>query len=204
MRSLKLVLVAALFAVVALTTTAGGNHRGAHSLRWDVVDLRMESMPFQAVPGGTATSKDAATNDTVAVTGSGHFTPSRRIASGGGSFVHKRPDGSVVGQGYYYVTRFVSYRVGGGRLPRGAVVDRITGSRQGSARDGVLRMRVRLVPVVDGKRQAPHNGTLTVYCFFPNNRIGLEEADEGITLNVDNFRFRQTPHGGATVFHRLR
>jgi hypothetical protein len=202
MKSLKLMLIAAVVAAIGFAATAGGVSGTARSLRWDLVHLNLNAMPLQAVPGGTVTSKDEATGDTVSLTGSGQFTPSRRIASGGGTIVHKKADGTLVGEGYYYVTKFVSFRTGGGEPPK--IVDRVTGRAQGSPLDGILRLRVKTVPVVDGKPQAAHNGTLTIYCHFEHNKIGVKESDEGFTLSVDNFRFKQTPMGGFTVFHRLR
>jgi hypothetical protein len=202
MKSVKLMLIAVALAVVALTATAGGITGNARGLRWDFVTVDLAAKPIPAVPGGSDVSKDEATGDTMTLTGTGQFTPSRRLATGGGTFVHKKADGSLVAQGYYYVTKLLSFRVGGGEPPK--VVDRVTGRLQGSPLDGILRVRIRVTPVVDGKPQAPHTGTLTIYCHFEHNKIGVKESDEGFTLDVDTFHFKQTPMGGFTVFHRLR
>src|SRR5947199_9266504 len=99
MRAFKLGFIAMVLAVVALTTAAagGGTRPGARSLRWDFIDVNLSAK--QITPGGADTSKDDATGDTLTLTGSGQFTPSRRVASGGGTFVHKHADGTVFAQG---------------------------------------------------------------------------------------------------------
>lgn len=199
MRGIKLALIAVLLAITGLAATAPAANKGARSLRWDIVDVRLAAK--QVIPTGSATSKDAATGDTITITGSGHFTPSNRRAAGGGTFAHKKADGSVVAQGFYRVTKFRSFRAGGGKAPP------LTGNiatGQGSPLDGTLRFNVQVVPEVDGKPQAAQAGVLSVYCFFPKNKIGLTHEDEGFTLNVGSFQFRQVHDGGFTVFHRLR
>jgi hypothetical protein len=199
MRSVKLALIAVLLAITSLAATAPAADRGARTMRWDIVDLRLAAK--QVLPGGSATSKDAATGDTITITGSGHYTPSKRKAAGGGTFVHKKADGSVVAQGFYRVTKFRSFRVGGGKAPP------LTGNiatGQGSPLDGVLRLSVQIVPEVDGKPQAAQTGVLSIYCFFEKNKIGLTHDDEGFTLNSGSLQFKQVHEGGFTVFHRLR
>lgn len=206
MKSVRLAVLAIALAVVALVTTAGGvTGTAARSLRWDLLDVNLATK--QIVPGGTNTSKDAATGDTISMTGTGQFTPSKKVASGGGTFVHKHADGSVVAQGFYYVTRFGSYRVGGGEPPKG-LTDRVTG-KQGTPLDGILVMTIRLIPIVDGKPQPPQPATFTIYCHFEHNHLGLKEEDEGFRLRTGTFVFKQTQLTpmtdiAATVFHRLR
>ena len=207
MRAFKLGFIAMVLAIAALTTSAGGVTRpGAQSLRWDFIDVNLSAK--QITPGGADTSKDDATGDTLTLTGSGQFTPSRRVASGGGTFVHKHADGTVFAQGFYYVTKFGSYRIGGGEGPKG-FTDRVAGDGQGTPLDGILRMTVQLVALVDGKPQTPRTAPLTIYCTFEHNHLGLKESDEGFRLTTGALRFKQTQLTpttviGATVFHRLR
>jgi hypothetical protein len=203
MKSLRIVLIAAVLAVAAIVTTAGGATGGARSLRWDFLDVNLATK--QIVPG-TDTSKDAATGDMLSLTGTGQFTPARKLASGGGTFVHKHADGSVFAQGFYYVTGFRSYRVGGGTPPKG-FTDRVA-KGQGTVLDGILIMAVRLVPVVDGKPQTAHTATLRINCHFEHNHVGLKEADEGFELHTGSFDFKPaqptpTTDISATVFHRV-
>jgi hypothetical protein len=162
----------------------------------------------QITPGGADTSNDDATGDTLTLTGSGQFTPSRRVASGGGTFVHKHADGTVFAQGFYYVTKFRIYRVGGGEAPKG-FADRVAGNGQGTPLDGILSLTVRAVPLVDGKPQTPNTATLTINCSFEHNHLGLKDSDEGFRLTIGTFKFKPTQLTpatviGATVFHRLR
>ena len=206
MKFVRLAVAVAAIAVAGIVTAASGVTRpGARGLRWDFLDVNLATK--QIVPGGTDTSKDAATGDTLSLTGTGQFTPSRKLASGGGSFVHKHADGSVVAQGFYYVTGFRSYRVGGGEPPKG-FVDRVARG-QGTPLDGILIMTIRMVPVVDGKPQAAQTATLRINCAFEHNHIGLKETDEGFELRSGSLSFKPaqaTPMTdlSATVFHRLR
>src|SRR2546428_5021686 len=75
-----------------------------HNVRWDLVLLEPPGSPTTALAGGTDVGLDAATGDTVELTGSGNAIPARRDATGGGTFVHKHADGSIVAQGFYLVT----------------------------------------------------------------------------------------------------
>jgi hypothetical protein len=207
MKSLRVVLFAIVLAVVGLATTAAGvAPRGARTQRWDLVNVNIATK--QITPGGLDTSKDAQTSDSIALTGSGQFTPSRRVASGGGTFLQKHMDGTGVSQGFYYVTGFRSYRFGGGTPPKG-FADRVAGAGQGTPRDGILIMTIRLIPVVNGTPQSPLPATLRVNCAYEHNHLGLKDSDEGVELRTGNFDFKPvqvTPQTdiGATVFHRLR
>jgi hypothetical protein len=206
MKFVRLAVLASAIAIAGIVTAASGVSRpGARSLRWDFLDVNFATK--QIVPGGTDTSKDAATGDTLSMTGTGQFTPSRKLASGGGSFVHKHADGSVVAQGFYYVTGFRSYRVGGGKEPKGFVSRVARG--QGAPLDGILIMTIRMVPVVDGKPQAAQSATLRVNCAFEHNHLGLKDADEGFELRSGSLTFKPaqptpTTDLSATVFTRLR
>jgi hypothetical protein len=202
MKSIRLLLIAAALAVAAMVTTAGGvTGTGARSLRWDFADVRNNETLL--LPSGSSMSKDAATGDTLTLTGSGQFTPTRRLVSGGGSFVHKHADGTTFAQGYYYATAFRSWRPGGGKLPK-VVTNRIVSRTQGQVLDGILRMTVKLVPVVDGKPGAANTATLSVLCALPHNRLGLKEEDNGFDLSAGTLHFKHVPMGGDGIFHRLR
>jgi len=97
---------------VALTPQAvfANETEDVELLRWDIVTVNSGVV----VAGGTALSKDAATGDTVSLTGSGQANPEERTAAGGGTFVHRHADGTVFASGAFVVTGF-----GGFRMPVG-------------------------------------------------------------------------------------
>jgi len=206
MKFLRLALLAAAIAVAGIVTAAGGvTGTGARSWRWDLLDVNLATK--QIIPGATDTSKDATTGDIAYLSGTGQFTSSRKLASGGGTFTHKHADGTVVAQGFYYVTGLRSFRVGGGTPPKG-LTDRVA-KGQGTPESGILIMAIRLVPVVNGTPVAPVPATLRINCHFMGNHVGLKETDEGFELRSGTFDFKPTqltPMSdiSATVFHRLR
>ena len=193
-----LTLAIALLLSVLLAGESSGQ-RAAGLWRWDLIQIGLGTT---ALPGGTDTSSDAATGETISLTGSGQFRPSARTASGGGTFVHKRADGSEVAHGIYTVSSFRSFRRGGGTPP--PVTDGILTARLGTPQSGVLRLGIRLVPEVNGKPGPERRATLRVFCHFRGNRLGLTESDEGIRLDTGNLHFRQVKEQGFTLFHVLR
>ena len=204
--------------MLAATSATGTHSRGSDDqqgngggvrrfVRWDLT----QNVNGVAAPGGTDVSTDAATKDTIALTGSGQVEPLESEAAGGGTFVHRHADGSLVAKGSFFVTGFVSWqRLHGGNFAKTGLVDGV-GNGPGSMRDeneptsGILTLNVKLVP--DGT--APSAGTdavLSVHCHLPDT---VEETFEGITLAVGSFSFTATANvdpnaHGITLFNRLR
>jgi hypothetical protein len=200
---LAAIAIAALVATLLADTSAGAGKAAGKRYRWDLVGLSFLSTGKPVVtPGGTTLSKDANSGDELSLTGSGQFKPSRRQASGGGTLVHKHADGSEVAHGVYSVTGFVSYRRGFGTAP--PVADYIGSKALARPADGILKLNIRVVPEVDGKPGPTQNATLSIFCHFEKNKIGLKEKDEGVEVKAGQFDFRQEEMKGFTVFHELR
>jgi hypothetical protein len=183
----------------------GGHHN--HFVRWDLLQV----VNGVAVAGGTTLSTDAATKDTLALTGSGQAEPREKEAAGGGTFLHRHADGSVVAKGSYFVTGFVRWQpLRGGNFAKTGLVDGI-GNGTGATPDerepssGILTVKVQFVP--DGVAPgAGINGVLSVHCVLPDTVGG---DFEGVTVTVASFNFTATENAdpnahGITLFHRLR
>jgi hypothetical protein len=176
-------------------------------VRWDLVQV----VNGVLVAGGIDVATDAPTKATITLTGSGHSEPREEEAAGGGTFVHKRADGSLVAKGSYFVTGFVSWkRLFGGNFAATGLVDGV-GNGPGATPDegepssGILTLNVRLVP--DGTApSAGLNGVLAIHCNLPQTVGG---DFEGVTLTVGSANFAATANAdpnahGITIFHRLR
>jgi hypothetical protein len=171
------------------------------NLRWDLVKIVQGTV----LAGGTDVGSDAASHDTISLTGSGEAEPGEKEAGGGGTFVHKHrasgrrsdrrggdkdedaAEGEVEVHGVYVVTAFVDWQPAGGKLN---VVDGIGQAAEASS--GILTLKVRLLPSGGGH----HDGVLTVHCRLPGSTFDI---DEGITLAIDGFHFVQDE--GRTLFH---
>jgi len=159
-------------------------------LRWDLVNIRNGVV----LPGGTDVGRDAKTGDIVSVTGSGEAQPDERRATGGGTFVHRRANGSLVAQGVFFVTGFNSFAKPGGSLVGTPLTDGIGRLNQTSG--GMLSLNIR--GVVDGGGTV--DAVLGVDCTLPGGATGITE---GITLAVPTFGLNFVQHGGSTLFHVL-
>ena len=164
---------------------------GHPKVRWDFIQFGGAGATMTALPGGTNFGRDVATGDTVALTGSGIVVPRRGDVTGGGTFVHKHADGSVVAQGFYVLTGLVSWEQRAGTFP--LPNDGVGHLNEASA--GVLVVNIRAFP--DGG--SPVDGVLTIFCHFPDTP---GPNDEGFTLDVASFHFTQA--GGFTLFHVFR
>jgi hypothetical protein len=205
-----------MLAATTATSSSPGNDRGGPNenggqhnqfVRWDFLVIANGV----AVAGGTDVSTDPATKDTLALTGSGQVEPRENEAAGGGTFVHKHADGSLVAKGAYVVTGFVSWqRLRGGNFAKTGLVDGI-GNGPGSSEDegepssGILTVSVRFIP--DGAApSAGVDGVLSVHCNLPDTVGG---DFEGFTVTMDGLSFTPTANAdpnahGVTLFHRLR
>jgi hypothetical protein len=170
---------------------------GGVFVRWDLVQIRNSVL----LAGGVDNATDAATGDTVDLTGSGQAEPREREAAGGGTFIHMH-EGRVLAQGVYYVTGFVSWeRLHRGSLRGTGLIDAI-GNGPGANPDqneptsGILVLRVHFAPDAGG---AGVDGLLAIHCHLPGT---VEDTEEGFFLDVDTLHF--APSGGMTIFHRLK
>jgi hypothetical protein len=168
--------------------TVLANDEEAELLRWDMVAVTQGVV----LPGGQDMAHDAASGDTVTLTGSGQALPPRGTATGGGTFVHRHADGSVFAQGVYHVTGFNSFMDAGGSLVGAGPIDGIGTLEQTTG--GILSLAVTLMP----SGGASHDGVLGINCHLPGSEFPVEE---GVTLSVGPFAFKQA--GGGTVFHVL-
>ncbi len=185
------VLALTLVVAVMVPGLAQGGLALGQNVRWDFVQVLPAGAPTTGIPGGTNTGRDAATGDTIDLTGSGGAIPALGVATGGGTFVHRLSNGSVFAQGFYVVTGFVSWerRTGTFPLPN----DGIGNISQASA--GLLTLNVRFF----SSGGSPVDGVLTIHCHFPTTP---GPNDEGFDLTVLSLHFVQA--GGVTLFHVFR
>jgi hypothetical protein len=204
-----------LFALVLVAGTALGatGTSGAESgsgtgsdevfIRWDLSQF----VGNVIVVGGTDVSTDAESGDTIELTGSGHAEPLEAEAAGGGTFVHETAEGETVAEGAYYVTGFRHWRLlTGGSLDETGLIDGIgngpgANPNEHEPTSGVLRLKVRFVPVEEGTPQPGVNGILIIFCHLPGTTVFVQE---GVEVKIPSFGldFKQT--SGVTLFHRLR
>jgi hypothetical protein len=179
-------------AMMAPGPALGGNALGHEKVRWDLIQLGGTGSTTTALPGGTDVGLDAATGDTVEVTGSGIVKPDSGDVTGGGTFVHMH-GGSVFAQGFYVVTGLVSWEQRAGTFP--APNDGVGHLSQASA--GILTLDIQAF--ADGGSPSGIPGVLIVNCHFPTTP---EAGEEGIELEILTFHFE--PAGGVTLFHVFR
>ncbi len=132
--------------------------------------------PNTAIAAATIDGTPILAGDVISFTGSGSFDTSAGTASGGGSFTHSRPDGTVFARGTWVVTSFQSFTPYRGPSP----------GHQG----GLLHVTVTLF----GPEATFAGLTLQVSCLI-NAPPGA--PDEGTTLPG----LFSTPTGGNTLFH---
>jgi hypothetical protein len=174
---------------VGIPTTAFAEGDGVDLLRWDLVQF----LQGTALAGGTNQATDEVTGDVTTLSGSGHAEPKKRRATGGGTFVHRHADGTVLVQGIYRVTSFNSWTPAGGNLAPAGAKDGIGTLEQTTG--GLLVLRIVALPVGGGMVE----GTLGIDCAVPGVKFPIEE---GIHIDILNFHFKQS--GGFTLFHVLR
>ncbi len=181
---MRRVLLFASVGVLALAPNAWAQpERKGHDVRWDLAQV----IQGTALAGGTDVGRDAATGDTVSLTGSGDAEAAEGNAAGGGTFLHRNARGAEVAHGVYVVTGFLNWEEAGGTLP---AADGIGHADEASA--GILTLMVRLFPSGGGHTDA----VLGVHCALPGATAQIEE---GITLAIGKLHFVQ--HGGVTLFH---
>ena len=184
---MRRVLSFALLFLAAITSNALAQPRAlGHDVRWDLVQIIQGTV----LAGGTDVGRDGTTGDTISLTGSGDAEPAEGNAGGGGTFVHRRANGTEVAHGVYVVTGFLSWDPAGGTLEGTGLTDGVGHIEEESS--GILTLVVRLFPSGGGHADA----VFGVNCNLPG---ATESITEGITLAVGNLRFVQ--NGGGTLFH---
>jgi hypothetical protein len=169
------------------------NHKEVELLRWDLVQPTPASSVTVVVAGGTDVARDAATGDTVSLTGSGEARPHKGKATGGGTFVHQHSNGSEVGHGVYVVTGFKSFSNGGGSLAGIGLTDGIDDINKTTG--GILTLGVHLTATSGQAADA----VLEVHCELP----GSTPTKEGVRLTVPAFHLDFVQQSGFTLFHVL-
>jgi len=157
-------------------------------LRWDLVQI----VQGVVLAGGTDVARDAASGDSISLTGSGEARPEKHKGTGGGTFAHKHANGSEVAHGVYVVTGFNRFANGGGTLVGTGLTDGIDNLNKTTG--GVLSLRVHLMATSG----LTADGVLEVNCDLPGSS---KPITEGVRLTVLTFKFVQD--SGATLFHVL-
>jgi hypothetical protein len=129
----------------------------------------------------------AENGDTVEITGAGEFSIHPKSATGGGSFVHKDPDGNVLGGGSWAAVELLSFHSYG------------SGAVQGfppNFEGGKILLRVQLDP---GDPGGPvFDAIMRVTCLL-GDKIPAG-AEEGVRLNVQGLINFNEEVSGLTVF----
>jgi hypothetical protein len=158
-------------------------------VRWDTVNVTETGV---VLPCGSDVAQDAASGDMVTISGSGQAEPTTEEAAGGGSFLHQSKSGKEVAHGFFFVTRFQSFRNAGGTLVGAGVQDAI--GELDDTTGGVLVMDVHLVPASG----AAHDGVLTVFCHLPGTSGDIKE---GVSLTVAGTPLKFLQNAGNNLFH---
>ena len=132
--------------------------------------------PNTAMAQNTIPGTPIAAGDVLRLTGSGTFDSSARTATGGGSFTHYKPDGSVFARGIWVVTGFQSFSSYGGPSK----------GHQG----GLLLVTVSII----GPEATFAGLTLEISCLIS---ASAGAPDEGTTLPG----IFAVSTGGKTLFH---
>jgi hypothetical protein len=170
------------------------NTREVELLRWDLIVIDSSGA---ILPGGTNVARDAATKDTIDLTGSGQAEPKEHSAAGGGTFIHRHANGSKVTHGIYYVTGFKSFVNAGGTLVGTLPIDGIGELEETTG--GILKLRVHLIPSSGRSVE----GVLGVYCTLPGTTDSSIIEGETLSIPSLNLNFVQEPNGGDNLFHVL-
>ena len=164
--------LSSILAVFALATAMLGSAHATGAASYSFNLIRPNSATAESTISGTP----VVGGDVLRLTGSGAFGGTNVIATGGGSFTHYRPDGSVFARGTWVVTGFQSFKSYGGPNP--------------GVQGGLLLVKVTLI----GPEATFAGLTLQVSCLI-NAPAGAPE--EGTTLPG----LFQEPTGGTTLFH---
>ena len=206
MRLIKKVTLSLLAVVILLGTafaaTGSSGESGSSSgfVRWDLPQFQGNLV----IAGGKDVSTDAATGDTITLTGSGQAEPGESEAAGGGTFVHRHDDGTLAARGAYRVTGFISWQpLSGGSLAGTGLIDAIgngTGAvpNESEEHSGILKLRVEFIQIKKGQPVGSVPGVLRINCHLPGTTVFVPE---GVEVRVPSFKLDFTPTSGVTLFH---
>jgi len=175
---------------LGIPTTVFADDEEVELLRWDLVHFPQGLV----LAGGEDIATDAATGDILTLTGSGEAAPKKRMATGGGTYVHMH-NGKVFSQGVYKVAGFKSWKAAGGSLAPTGLADGIGTLAQTTGGLLVLNIVAMASPEFGGGSVA---AVLGIDCAVPGVEFKIEE---GVHLDVLSFHFKQS--GGFTLFHVL-
>jgi len=128
----------------------------------------------------------ASNGDTIAITGSGSFTPGDDDAEGRGTFTHRSAAGAVLAHGTWKAKELVSFVSFGSGIAQG-----LPSNFEG----GVAVLKVELRPSSGGEVRA----VLLISCEL-GNPPDPAHTFEGITLKVKGGLNFNTPVSGFTLF----
>ncbi len=158
--------------VIALATATLGT---AHATSTTSYSFNLVG-PNTAMAQNTIPGTPISAGDVLRLTGAGAFDLSKGAASGGGSFTHYKPDGSVFARGLWVVTGFQSFTSYGGPNP--------------GVQGGVLLVTVSII----GPEATFSGLTLQVSCHV---NAQANAPEEGTTLPG----LFSVPTSGNTLFH---
>ena len=181
---MRLLAVLALVLGTALTSGSAQATTSKASFSWHVADALLEGA-VGSLPYAIAVADNG---DEVWIDGTGVLDGAAKTASGGGSFIHKRADGSTAATGTWTADRLMSLQFYGCEDVGLPVL--LCG--------GLAKLAVTIHP--DGTT-AEFPATLWVDCLIGDIPSGGEPArSEGVRLNVhDLINFNHTEESGFTV-----
>jgi len=180
-------------ATTATTASDNGDNDNGDLIRWDLIRLNPHTLI--ALPGGAASAQDPATGETVRITGSGQFDADDETASGGGTFVSRDADGSLVERGVFVVSDFISWQPLAGSIVDTPIIDGV--AEKPDARSGIVTLDI--AGYVRGELIG--HATLEVHCALPGAPAG---SFEGVTVEVEGGpKFTTMVDHGPTIFHVL-
>ena len=129
----------------------------------------------------------ASNGDKVELSGEGTFSIHPKSVTGGGTFVHRAPDGTVRGSGTWTAERLLAFHSYGNGIPQGLPAD---------FEGGLALILVHISPSAGGS----FNGILKVYCLLGAPPKGVHE---GLRLSVEGVINFNKQVSGDTLFIRL-
>ncbi len=197
MKKLAVLLVVLLLALGA--TVTGVSREMTASADSGAATLSYIIFPAGTLPVLPPNIAMAENGDTIEVSGAGTITLHPKSATGGGSLVHRAPDGTIVGTGTWEATKLLSYKSFGPVTPEQIAelaslgIELPEGSEGGRA-----LIAVRVIP--DDPSLGEFEGTLTVVCHL-GDKIPAS-AEEGVKLNVHDVLNFNKIVSGAMLFIR--
>lgn len=138
-------------------------------------------------PSACPAIAEAPNGDAIEITGAGEFSIHPKSATGGGSFVHKDPDGNVVASGTWTAVELLSFHSYGSGAVQGLPPE---------FEGGIAMIHVKLAP--DGADGVVFDAILRITCLLGDKIPG--GAEEGVRLNVQGAINFNEEVSGFTVF----